>query len=1070
MALLYNKKTKKNEQVLDSSVTQLLKQDNSPYLPVPTANYLVSEDTFGESKRVSGNDLYSHLNSGYNLVDETYKRAKEYVKETGSATKQFFGQVIDEGLTLGISEEIKNNMEKNPYQKMLIQAEKDVYGTSRTLGAVTGFLAPLIATGGAALLGKGAAKAGVKGVMSKVGQAVGKGAKATPVNALVQLSHGAGKVGAKALSKGGKLGKAGGYVFGSAAAEGVVYGGAKAAGEVATDYLSGDEIDIKDAFSQGVDRGAEIAKFSAIAGGAFVGVGTVGYGAYKGVKKAGQVVGDTGAFKKTKEFVRTGISKHLRTSTFNMPGTQTAKGDLIKTIKKNKKFINTLDDVEIDNFFNNLPEEVKKGYLTKEGLAPSAKRIKGHVIDDLIKKGTIEPGDVFSLYASGIKKINNGKLPATIDQVATLLQKSNEQTGSILGKLRQKVDDKLHLQGEKLNTVKDKIRSEADIPKLLAGDDIQVRIAIDRQLKQTPDSLLPKFVNDYKANKVLDEKSIESASTWLFKTLDGNLDDVLNAQNLSTTNKKLFKQKIVDPLKLKGFNQKDIPSFLEEVTSHMKANQTFYNSLTDADRLKKVLYKKNISPKDVDFLNDIKKRYGKGAVAPNNKMVSDIEEITGRFVDSPLYANKEHYQNIVREMKDSISGIEGATVSSPLLKKIKDIEKVMQTKSNITLFDIRDIKQVFDDLAKFDKSPTQLNVRAREMSSKLSALEDDIFKNMSTKKHLAEDAKKLRKLKDDYSMVSDMQGYVEKLNSSDLFQLNFRDILILGTGSVAGGIPGALTAYGLSKLIGKKTGFLKAADFLDNVGRKFKKSNSIFAKFSNENKMKVTLNKSKKSKGMGIGERIVSIANIGKIMGITSHVKNLEELALELETQSQNVDYYMNLGSENYEFAQKYGGDEGAAMYSQSMGQLVALVKEIIPQGYIDPVTRKRKFTKSDEYTFRFKMNIFANPESILEKAKFGNLSQDDLITFQSFYPKHHEDFVTNFIHAVQNNKIKLTRGILSTYNKILGLSDPAAMVGIDNAEQAKKQEQLAQARSGGIKFKSTEQNHQTLGNRIENL
>ena len=1066
MALLYNKKTKKNEQVLDSAVSDLLSRDDSPYLPVPSASYAIVDNDFGESKTVSGNELYSHLSSGFTLQDRTFERAKEHVKQTGSAVKQFFGQVVDEGLTLGISEEVKNNMEKNPYKKMLMDAEKEVYGTSRTAGAITGFLAPLIATGGAALLGRGAAQTGVKGLLKGVGQATGKVAGASPISLMVKASHGAGKAVAGAGAKLGGAGKAAGYVTGSAVTEGAVYGGAKAAGEVATDFLSGDEIDVKDAFSEGVDRGVEIAKFSALAGGAFVGVG----GAAVGVYKTGQKIGQTAAAKKTKEFISSGISKHLRSSTFNAPRTQSAKQDLIKTIQKNKNYINKLDDVEIDNFFNNLPQEVKKGYLTKEGLNPSAKRIKNHVIDDLIKKGTIEPGDIFSLYTSGIKKMNGGKLPTTIDGVATLLQKSNEKTGNILGKLRQKVDDKLHLQGEKLNTVKDKIRSEADIPKLLAGEDIKVRIGIDRQLKQTSDSLLPKFVNDYKANKVLDEKSIESASTWLFKTLDGNLDDVLNAQNLSTTNKKLFKQKIVDPLKLKGFNQKDIPSFLEEVTSNIKANQTFYNSLSDAERLKKVLHKKSISPKDVDFLNDIKKRYGKNAVAPNNKMVSDIEEITGRFVDSPLYANKEHYEAIIKDMKNSISGIEGATVSAPLLKKIRDIEKVMQTKSNITLFDIRDIKQVFDDLAKFDKSPTQLNVRAREISSKLSGLEDDIFKNMSTKKHLAEDAKKLRALKDDYSMVSDMQGYVEKLDNSDIFQLNFRDILILGTGGVAGGIPGALTAYALSKAVGRKAGFLKAADFLDNVGKKFKRSKGQLSKFSNEKKMQSNLNSSKQLKGMGLGERVVSIANIGKIMGVTAKVKNLEELALELETQSQNVDYYMKLGSENYNLVQKYGGDEGSTMYSQSMGEMVAMVKEIIPKGYTDPVTRQRKFTKSDEYTFRFKMNIFAHPESILEKAKFGNLSKDDLLMFQSFYPSHHEAFVTNFIHAVQNNKIKLTRGILSTYNKILGISDPTALVGIDNAEQAQKQEQLAQARSGGIKFKSTEQNHQTLGNRIENL
>ena len=319
-------------------------------------------------------------------------------------------------------------------------------------------------------------------------------------------------------------------------------------------------------------------------------------------------------------------------------------------------------------------------------------------------------------------------------------------------------------------------------------------------------------------------------------------------------------------------------------------------------------------------------------------------------------------------------------------------------------------------------------------------------------------------------MVSDMQGYVEKLNNSDIFQLNFRDILILAGGGVFGGVPGALGAYGLAKMIGKKTGFLRAADFLDNIGRKFKRSKSQLAKFSNENKMQADLNKTKRAKGKGFGEKVVSIANIGKIMGITTQVKNLEELALELETQSQNVDYYMNLGAENYDLVQKYGGDEGSTMYSQSMGQMVAMVKEIMPQGYTDPITRQRKFTKSDEFIFRNKMNIFANPESILEKAKFGNLSQDDLIIFQSFYPNHHQDFVTNFIHAVQNNKIKLTRGILSTYNKILGISDPTAIVGIDNAERAQKQQQLEAVRSGGIKFKSTEQNHQTLGNRIENL
>lgn len=1079
MAYLYNKTTGRNVQVVDSAVKGLLNKPNSPYLPVAGSTYEVSHSIYGNPKSVSGGELYAHLNSGYEIVDNTKQRAREYVRETSSPVKQFLGNFVDEAATLGLYEEIKNNLEKDPTNKLLIDAERDEFGTSKFLGGLAGFVVPAALTGGGSLLAKGGAKAGLKGALSKLGQAAGKGAKVSPVNALIKASHSAGKAGAKGLGAGGAwaggklagktgskiggvLGKGAGYVGASAVAEGAVYGGGKLAGSAVEDLLSGEQINIKDAFGEGLDRGVEIFKYSGLVGSILVGGGAGVYGAYKGIG----ALAHSSAGRKTTNFIKNGISKGFRSNFFNKPKTATAKEELIKSAKRGKESLLNLPDEDIVTFYKNLPDDVKQGYPEK----PTIKTIKD-ILADVIEKGKLDEGDIFGLYANILKKNNNGKYPLTIKEAAKILKTSEEKVGKKIGKVREQIQEHQKFAQKEVKIHQRRVDVDVDIPKYLSGGEKRFESLIKDFLKITPESLLPKVIKDFKTTikgSVIPTAS-DNAGKWLLQVLDGNLDNVLNFGAWAKNNPKLFKQKIINPLKKQGLKDQEIKTLLIDAVSIVENSKSSYGFLADALRLKRTFNKAEVNYKDVKFLKDIRTRRN---VDINNKIDNIIDEYIESGLNKSFFATKEKWERVIKGAKAALSEIQKSAGASQYYNKLKNVERILEKQKNVTLTDVREVKEVFDDLAKFDKlkGETATNKKARKFARQLSDLEDEIIKDLAESNSIAPNVKKqiseIKKLKGEYSLIKTVQKYAEQLESTAI-SIGWRDVVFLGGGGYVGGAAGTGIGLAVSQASRRGIGFLHLASAMDNISSNVKRGLDLFRSVSNPKKLNIFFNR---NQFRTYSQDIVTFPQLGKILGVSASVTNLETLALEIDRNAQDINYYMELGAENYGVVRKNGGEKGVAMYSKSMGDFVTMVKQLMPKGHTDPITRKRTFTKDDELNFRLKMNLFARPDSFLHKAKQGNLSDEERITFQSFYPKHYDDFIQNFVYAVQNKDIKLTRGILSTYNRILGLHNPTNLVGIDNNNRVNKENELKQARQGGIKFKSTEQNHQSLGNRIENL
>ena len=144
MALAYNRKTQQIERHSEKDFDSLVMTKNSDYAPIPSRNYKMFDPGKAQEVEVSGNDYIAYRQRGYTLsASDRERRLESLAKEDTSAGGQFIKNLVDEA-GLGIYEEAEMGV-ASPIQKEILQKQREVYSTSRTIGGVLGWLPGLVA-------------------------------------------------------------------------------------------------------------------------------------------------------------------------------------------------------------------------------------------------------------------------------------------------------------------------------------------------------------------------------------------------------------------------------------------------------------------------------------------------------------------------------------------------------------------------------------------------------------------------------------------------------------------------------------------------------------------------------------------------------------------------------------------------------------------------------------------------------------------------------------------------------------------------------------------------------------
>ena len=1038
MVEVYNRKTKQNSFVSEEEATELLTSQASDYLPIPKVNYKVIDPYTSEEYEVDGDNIYSYLGKGFTIKSDADEKRREQLRQIArdkyNPVGQFAKNFTDEAVTFGAFEEIREGT-ANPLDKEFLEATNEEFFTSELLGGIAGWTAGLIGTGGGSLLGR----AGLKGA----GKVVGKVAGALPTSQLIKGSHKAGVAAGQALTKGiqgeatKKIIKSGAYGLTTTAIDSGALGLTKAGGELIEDVISGENLDIIDAAKQGVERFGEIAKYSAFFHTPLFGLRVAKEGLGKlPVPSAYTKVSNT-------------FSEHLRKVFFNAKDEYSVYKEIQSVVIKNKEL---LKDVVPDDswivFWNKLEPKVKNKFkdIPKN---PSAKTIKEKVFDELIKNNDILEGDALFFYEQAIRHLNKGKIPVTQIDAARKLDKASKEIGKKIGDARKKLGD---VQKKSRNELKN-IESKSIINIVSGGKEI-VKKDLNRYINKRKN---PKDIaNKYKETReILDSDYIDLGISVIENKIN-LIDDIKSIIDFPNKINNKFGKILKTELKKLGLDKDEVIEIATGIASTFKRNQSKFSTLLDVLEMKKIIKSKTgVNQSNREFFEGFIKRYGEGDFVKEIQTMQDLHRAANSGLDERLFVDSEQLNKVFNKykLKNKIKKIGEAKPFYDLIDKTINVIK----NKKITIDDLNDIRKNFDDMAQFDKtvgSKTHNNL-ARKLRSELTTIENELFEQLSKIKGL--NIKSVVRDKRIYSIIQDIQPYVDDFKHEDFFTFG-RAGLIAG-GIFFGGPLGAVGAgaFSFGVLRGKRY-FLRAADIIDRTNSLFKRASSNLKSFSNESKMISVLKKTLKSKSFNLNE-------IGKAFYLGG-IKNLSDFSDQIEMKSQDHNYFDQLSNEVYPAVNQYGGDEGALSHTKSMAQTIQMIKQLIPKGSIDSVTGRRVFSNLEEMQFQSDVNILLNPTDILNRFKSGTLTQKDLVIFQSFYPKHYQDFITNSFDIVQNGKIKLTPSILSSYNMMKGIDPGSGINLVDSNNEQKKQNKMTQLKQGGVQFST---NQETEAQRLSN-
>ena len=189
---LYDLKEKKPVSVHDKEVANYLTLEGDRYAPLKGHKYMVVDEKTEEANEVLGENLRQQMGEGRTITSPHRYAVRQELKAEKSQVGQFFKSMGNEALLLGLGD--IGNQASNPWEELIAEEEKELFGTAKTAGAVVGNVAPFLIPalwGGAAakMVGKTALQQGIK----KALKGGAKGAKYIPSGAAIRASMGSAK-------------------------------------------------------------------------------------------------------------------------------------------------------------------------------------------------------------------------------------------------------------------------------------------------------------------------------------------------------------------------------------------------------------------------------------------------------------------------------------------------------------------------------------------------------------------------------------------------------------------------------------------------------------------------------------------------------------------------------------------------------------------------------------------------------------------------------------------------------------------------------------------------------------
>jgi len=1080
MAILYNTKKGRNETVLDGNVEGLLRKEDSIHLPVPSAKYTVYDEYTNDRVEINGNRLFEALSSGLKVLDQTQEKLERFVKKDSSAIKQFMQNFADEGLTLGLGEDIIYNL-ADPFEKRIIETERNTFGVSRFAGGVAGLLGGTLLSGGGSLLARGATKLGAgKGLANAISEGVKATSKFVPATALIKGSHKLGQFGAKKagskIQKQGlkKITESGVYGGLSLGVDALAYGGVAATGSIASDVIAGNDININEARKKGQARAAEIAKY----GGYIMGGSTalrIGFESTKGIAKAtGKAVSNTKIYqsiknsnliKESDDVITNNFAKYLRTSVFNLKGTHSAEKDFILSAVKNKEYLKrTLTDNDILKFYNTLSKDKKIKHFGDR--TPSSPEVRAK-FDNLLEDAGV--GDVAGLYASVAKGLNGGKQIKSRNDIANLLEEHQKQSGKMLSDLRKEGYDAQKIEVGVVNDLKKFIKSSDEIVEVIAMGDKSFGRELKKFKIKSDTDYISGLVKKYKKAETLTKAEAEKGMVWLLRELaiKGKITDdikIFMKDNLAK-----ISDDVIDPLmKVHKLTREQAVKFVSDAQKLIRNNQSKSSAILDMHKIDHLLDKKRLTIKDSEYLTELFKR-NKVDFSKSRKMKSlraKIADLADEFLDASLFVNTKSALTVLNNVKRASNKFSAQTIDKSFLNKINVLYNTLKTKKRLNVYDLQNLKGVFDELSKFTKKKGTLSFQhkqSRWISRQLSDLENKMFANMSKSKkyELQKVGLGLKTNKEKYALVSDLTPYFDDITEQQASRFTSRDIMFAMIGAYGGILP-AIGMLGISRMLAKRAHFLAGADLVQNYSNVVGKSLDKFRSFSDENYMLRAIRNQNNitTKGLKIS-RLSQILNLG-------YTKDLKELDEALSEAIQSSEYFETLGDESSEIAKVIGGEEAELQHKNDMVQLLKMIELLKPQPEVNPITLEKSYKKRDEKRFKYDLRYLEQPDLFFQDIRTGTLTPKDVEIMRSFYPAHFNDFIVNFFGLITQKRLKLNRKLLKSYYVLNGQDPYTFITSLDAKKQLQEKEELVKRRQGGVKFSSIGQ--ETASDRVANL
>ena len=733
--------------------------------------------------------------------------------------------------------------------------------------------------------------------------------------------------------------------------------------------------------------------------------------------------------------------------------------------------VKILDDPSLQNTYKNISQENKA--ILKLGDNPTIKVLRDNEEKIIKYASEDDIGGILAKIFRHANKGAKNAVPKTRQQAFDIANQKLDEIGNIIkdgkkGVFKHYQKDYKTAVDLKKSKIKDFIGSklrnttEAIFSGIPAGWKV-----IQKNIENINIPAYLEKVSPYKRGGILKTQAELKEGFQAFIVKSGTK---ANLAKEKLTNEKLLSE--YGEYLSKQFKIKDnsvINNLKKLMKEEMDNNPEFINYLKDEGSLKYLLGKKKLNSYEAEELYDIVSRWSgknKNPISSNFKkqakaMLDDIVELE---VPKQWVIPKEKVIKTITNAEREITKMDkllGTNKSGSKLSIIKQELKKIAKSEKISLFHLMELKKSLQTLSNFTKSQGKTLSKEegvyRRLYNKLDDIIDDQISKIDPKKFSKTEQsfiKNYKKNNAEFSLFEDLKNIMSETISSSkgIFaghQLWLQGLAVFGSSgalgaasyavtSIVGGLPGVLLAAGvgagssvyISSLINKiaKTGksLLPLANRLDDFSKGVKSNSTKFesgalgkvagvAKTGKSHISNVINNVKKHKQTIGTGydaAKLYLFFNTSKAASgeIDDQIqsKDFSEVVEEIK-QKPDSEIALDQDNDVLGVMSDYGGDEARNEYSLRMMQLKQMVKNDLPSGTYNELTRKTKYTKTDEKTFYRKIDKYLNPDVFLDSVGRGTLDPTSISKFQGIYPQIYNNIVLDLLDGLQNKTVKMT-------------------------------------------------------------